>query len=59
MSTSVYTGLNPFNFIRKHFFADLLVSECTATFRTHGIFDLLCNNKWSYGHYVSQLRLIL
>jgi len=41
MSLSVYTGPNPFNFIRRQLSADLLVPKCTATLWTHGTSVLL------------------
>jgi hypothetical protein len=34
MSTSVYTGLNPFNFIRKHFMQICVVSHFNRCFPT-------------------------
>jgi hypothetical protein len=36
MSTSVYTGLNSFNFIRKHFSADLRSESCYALIKDVG-----------------------
>jgi hypothetical protein len=36
MFTSVYTDLNPFNFIRKHFFADLRSESRCALIKVVG-----------------------
>jgi len=50
MSTSVYAGLNPFNFIRKYFPADLLVPKRMATFLKHGNKGPQRNLRFAHGN---------
>ena len=39
MSTRIYTGVNPFNFIRKHLLQICLFLSAQRLFRTHSIYD--------------------